>query len=193
MHQLAGEAAALPCPFHADYGSWLNLVERWFAELTNEQLRREFLKNEELFMAHAFHQRFGPDENTAGDGDRVGVGAAEGDRSLRTLLGYGEYADRAGVYALLLSRRPIALLQRRHRAADESRLVERSMADGKIARLTELDDRRDRVDYVFAADGRYQYFTWREDDGSIWVMDVVKDVRKSPGPPVPARPGSRNG
>lgn len=34
------QAAALPRPFHPDHGSWLNLVERWFAELTNKQLRR---------------------------------------------------------------------------------------------------------------------------------------------------------
>ena len=27
-------------PFTPTYGSWLNLVERWFAELTNKQLRR---------------------------------------------------------------------------------------------------------------------------------------------------------
>jgi hypothetical protein len=26
--------------FTPTYGSWLNLVERWFAELTNQQLRR---------------------------------------------------------------------------------------------------------------------------------------------------------
>jgi transposase len=26
--------------FTPTYGSWLNLVERWFAELTNKQLRR---------------------------------------------------------------------------------------------------------------------------------------------------------
>ena len=27
-------------PLMGGYGSWLNLVERWFAELTNKQLRR---------------------------------------------------------------------------------------------------------------------------------------------------------
>ena len=27
-------------PFTPAYGSWLNLVERWFAELTTKQLRR---------------------------------------------------------------------------------------------------------------------------------------------------------
>jgi hypothetical protein len=34
------EAATLPCPLHAHYGSWINLVERWFAELTNKQICR---------------------------------------------------------------------------------------------------------------------------------------------------------
>jgi hypothetical protein len=52
------------------------------------------------------------------------------------------------------------------------------MADGKISRLTKLDDRRGRVGYVFSADGRYLYFTWREDEGNIWVLDVVKGVRE---------------
>jgi Tol biopolymer transport system component len=57
-------------------------------------------------------------------------------------------------------------------------LWKRSMADGKISRLTKLDDRRGRVGYMFAADGRYLYFIWKEDDGDIWVMDVVQDVRE---------------
>jgi transposase len=32
--------AALPLHFTPTYGSWLNLVERWFAELTQKQIRR---------------------------------------------------------------------------------------------------------------------------------------------------------
>lgn len=33
-------SAAFPRPVHTDVGSWLNLIERWFAELTNKPLRR---------------------------------------------------------------------------------------------------------------------------------------------------------
>ena len=31
---------------------------------------------------------------------------------------------------------------------------------------------------VFTTDGRYLYFTWREDDGDIWVMDVAPGVNQ---------------
>ena len=34
------EATTLRVHFTPTYGSWLNLVEHWFAELTNKQLRR---------------------------------------------------------------------------------------------------------------------------------------------------------
>lgn len=51
-----------------------------------------------------------------------------------------------------------------------------SLGDGKVSRLTNLEGRRGNIGYVIATDGRYLYFTWREDDGDIWVMDVVKDV-----------------
>ena len=53
-----------------------------------------------------------------------------------------------------------------------------SLNDGKVSRLTKLEGRRENIGDGFAADGRYLYFTWREDDGDIWVMDVVKDVRE---------------
>ncbi|MBA3271898.1 MAG: PD40 domain-containing protein [Acidobacteria bacterium] len=48
-----------------------------------------------------------------------------------------------------------------------------SLADGQISRLTKLQGRRGSLGYVFATDERYLYFTWREDDGDIWVMDVT--------------------
>ena len=51
-----------------------------------------------------------------------------------------------------------------------------SMADGKVSRLTKLEGRRGRLGYVYAADAHYLYFTWSEDDGDIWVMDVMMDV-----------------
>ena len=53
-----------------------------------------------------------------------------------------------------------------------------SLADGKVSRLTKLEGRRGNIGENFATDNRYLYFTWREDDGDIWVMDVVKDVRE---------------
>jgi LmbE family N-acetylglucosaminyl deacetylase len=37
---LQASARSMACHFTPTYGSWLNLVERWFAELTNKQLRR---------------------------------------------------------------------------------------------------------------------------------------------------------
>jgi eukaryotic-like serine/threonine-protein kinase len=53
-----------------------------------------------------------------------------------------------------------------------------SLASGDISRLTKLEGRRGSIGYDFAIDGRYLYFTWREDEGDIWVMDVATDVRK---------------
>jgi hypothetical protein len=38
-----------------------------------------------------------------------------------------------------------------------------------------LKGRRGSIGNVFANDDRYLYFTWREDVGDIWVMDVVSD------------------
>ena len=32
--------------------------------------------------------------------------------------------------------------------------------------------------YALATDGQYLYFTWEEDLGDIWVMDVVTDERE---------------
>lgn len=37
---LAVAPSALACLFHTDSGSWINQVERWFAELTRKQLQR---------------------------------------------------------------------------------------------------------------------------------------------------------
>ena len=51
-----------------------------------------------------------------------------------------------------------------------------SLANGKVSRLTKLEGRRGNIGSAFATDGRYLYFSWREDDGDIWVMDVATDV-----------------
>ena len=37
---LAAPPSALPSALHPDVSSWLNLVERWFRELTDKRLRR---------------------------------------------------------------------------------------------------------------------------------------------------------
>ena len=37
---MAAEAPPLPPALHARPARWINLVERWFAELTNRKLRR---------------------------------------------------------------------------------------------------------------------------------------------------------
>lgn len=49
-----------------------------------------------------------------------------------------------------------------------------SVDDGKVSRLTKLEGRRGNLAGAVATDGRYLYFTWSEDDGDIWVMDVVR-------------------
>jgi Tol biopolymer transport system component len=53
-----------------------------------------------------------------------------------------------------------------------------SLASGDISRLTKLEGRRGSIGYDFAIGGHYLYFTWREDEGDIWVMDVATDIRK---------------
>jgi transposase len=38
--QLAHQTTAIPAHFTPTHGSWLNLVERWFAELIHKRIRR---------------------------------------------------------------------------------------------------------------------------------------------------------
>ena len=48
--------------------------------------------------------------------------------------------------------------------------------DGVEEPLTDLSGRRGRLgDLALATDERYVYFTWEDDIGDIWVMDVVTD------------------
>ena len=42
---LAKAASALPSALHADLGSWLNMVERFFAEITRNRIRRGTFKS----------------------------------------------------------------------------------------------------------------------------------------------------
>ena len=51
-----------------------------------------------------------------------------------------------------------------------------SLDRGGVSRITKLQGRRGKLGYLFGTHGRYLYFTWREDDGDIWVMDVVTKV-----------------
>jgi hypothetical protein len=50
-----------------------------------------------------------------------------------------------------------------------------SIDGSTVSRLMQLDGRRGQLGYVFAADAHYLYFLWREDEGDIWVMDVVQE------------------
>jgi hypothetical protein len=38
---VAGQTSTLPCALHPHQQSWLNLIERWFREITDKRLRRE--------------------------------------------------------------------------------------------------------------------------------------------------------
>jgi Tol biopolymer transport system component/serine/threonine protein kinase len=53
-----------------------------------------------------------------------------------------------------------------------------SLDSGDISRLTKLQGRRGALGQVFTTDGRSLYFTWREDEGDIWVMDVASAARE---------------
>ena len=77
------------------------------------------------------------------------------------------------------SRDGVGLLQRHHRTTRGSRPVE-TVVDGRheVSRLTRLEGRRGHLGVRVLHGRRYLYFTWREDDGDIWVMDVVPDVRE---------------
>ena len=48
-----------------------------------------------------------------------------------------------------------------------------SVEDGREYPITELSGRRGTLGYCIATDGEYAYFTWWEELGDIWVMDVV--------------------
>jgi Tol biopolymer transport system component len=50
-----------------------------------------------------------------------------------------------------------------------------SLPSGQVSRRTKLGGRRGRLGYYYSADARDLYFTWTEDEGDIWVMDVATD------------------
>jgi Tol biopolymer transport system component len=52
-----------------------------------------------------------------------------------------------------------------------------SLDSGTVTQLTKLEGRRGGLNENFATDGQFVYFTWREDDGDIWVMDTIPPGR----------------
>jgi Tol biopolymer transport system component len=52
-----------------------------------------------------------------------------------------------------------------------------SLETGALTQLTRLDGRRGNLSEHFTTDGQFVYFTWREDDGDIWVMDTIPSGR----------------
>jgi TolB protein len=51
-----------------------------------------------------------------------------------------------------------------------------SIEDGREYRVTDLTGRRGSMNpFSLATDGEYLYFTWGDDLGDIWVMDVVRE------------------
>ena len=51
-----------------------------------------------------------------------------------------------------------------------------SVENGVEKRLTDLSGRRGTLGIAIATDGKFLYFTWEEDLGDIWVMDVVTQL-----------------
>ena len=41
--------------------------------------------------------------------------------------------------------------------------------------MTQFEGRRGELGWDFDTDGEYLYFTWWEQRGDIWVMDVVTE------------------
>ena len=55
-------------------------------------------------------------------------------------------------------------------------LCELSPKDGEEQLVVDLAGRRGMLDrFSLAADGEFLYFSWEEDEGDLWVMDVVMD------------------
>ena len=51
-----------------------------------------------------------------------------------------------------------------------------SLENGAEKPLTDLTGRRGGLGMTIATDGKFLYFSWEEDLGDIWVMDVVTDA-----------------
>lgn len=61
-------------------------------------------------------------------------------------------------------------------AEDQRELWAVDVATGAERAMTALSSRRGEPgSYALATDGSYLYFTWEENTGNIWVMDVVEE------------------
>ena len=59
---------------------------------------------------------------------------------------------------------------------DSGNLWALSIESGVERQLTDLAGKRGTTGlYAIDTDGEYVYFTWRDDLGDIWVMDVVQE------------------
>ena len=50
-----------------------------------------------------------------------------------------------------------------------------SLTDGTERRVTDFSAKRGNLYNSIETDGEYIYFSWGEDLGDLWVMDVVTD------------------
>jgi hypothetical protein len=82
-----------------------------------------------------------------------------------------------GELTSILARWAVNLLQRPRWTTRGTQRLAAIASDGNVSRLTQLEGMRGRLGYYFSADARYLYFTWYEDEGDIWVMDVANNDR----------------
>ncbi len=137
----------------------------WIASLDSGQLRQV---------------TFGPEDDTVYDWSRDG-------RWLLVLSGSESYLGRIpaeGGAIDTFGRKPVSSISGRFSPdAREVYLVPQdgggndllsiSVEDGSQARLTDLTGRTGHLGWGVDSDGKYFYFTWAEETGDLWVMDVV--------------------
>ena len=71
------------------------------------------------------------------------------------------------------SRRTARCFTSRAPGARASNLWAKSLHDGREYPVTDFEGRRGNLGWDLATDGQNLYFTWGEDLGDIWVMDVA--------------------
>ncbi len=72
-------------------------------------------------------------------------------------------------------RKRIYFIRRRQEGQREWNIWSLSVADGSVKQLTDLKGRNGFMNRDFATDGKYLYFTWDQEVGDIWVMDVERE------------------
>lgn len=60
----------------------------------------------------------------------------------------------------------------------EGSLWQHSVTTDEERKVADLLGRRGRLGRGLSTDGDHLYFTWEEDLGDIWVMDIVSDEQK---------------